>query len=306
MAEYSNIVSSTLSERFSPAKSKRHIKILGGKKKEEPQFPEMSSSVSEETSALHEKPLQTTNQVKANLINANMIKGDMILTKPGQGRTNQKVTFVQKQVLMKPNELKSIGLKKSMMVPKGKLMNQANAKLFATKDGKLVQLPVGSKTVNPNTQVTQMKMQVQTQQQSASQPIQSTNQGLLAQQQSKTAMSTANNTPLKVKAGDIKKEKRKSDASIESLSKGEENPAKSMESKALDSQYILLIMLSILRRKSVITSNCCTCQNKIIINAKMCHRCEETSEEGEPKASGICSGYSGSSTLFDTGYNSAR
>lgn len=194
--------------------------------------------MSEETPAVHEKPLQTTNQVKANLINANMIKGDMILTKPGQGRSNQKVTFIQKQILMKPNELKGIGLKKSVMVPKGKLMTQPGTKFFATKDGKLVQLPVGTKTLSPNAQVVQMKATVLTQQSASQQPVQATttttNQALLVQQQPKTAVST-NSTPTKIKAGDIKKEKKKSDASLDSPSKGEETLAKSVENKMLDS-----------------------------------------------------------------------
>ncbi|CAL1675960.1 unnamed protein product [Lasius platythorax] len=215
------------SERFSPTKSKRQIKTLGGKKKEESQYAEASPS----EEAAYEKPLQTTNQVKANLINANMIKGDMILTKPGQGRSNQKVTFVQKQVPMKPNELKNIGLKKTMMFPKGKSVNQTNTKLYTTKDGKLVPLPVASKTVSPNMQVSPVKATLP--QQSVSQQSAQVSQGLSMQQQSKIP-SSPGSTPLKIKLGDIKREKRKSDTGIELFSKGEENPAKSIENKALD------------------------------------------------------------------------
>lgn len=69
-----------------------------------------SSSSSSYSSSTHEKTqFQTTNQVKANLINANMLKGDMILTKPGQSRNNnQKLLFLQKKSITKPSELKTI------------------------------------------------------------------------------------------------------------------------------------------------------------------------------------------------------
>jgi len=218
-----------LSERFSPTKSKRQIKTLGGKKKEESSY--MEASPSEE--APYEKPLQTTNQVKANLINANMIKGDMILTKPGQGRSNQKVTFVQKQIPMKPNELKNIGLKKPMMVPKGKSpVNQTGAKFFATKDGKLV--PIASKTMSPNIQVSPVKTTL-TQQPVSQQSAQAVSQGLPVQQQAKISP-IASSTPLRTKLGDIKREKRKSDTNVDLFSKGEENSAKFIENKALDGQ----------------------------------------------------------------------
>lgn len=182
---------------------------------------------------MQEKPLQTTNQVKANLINANMIKGDMILTKPGQGRSNQKVTFVQKQVLMKPNELKTIGVKKPVMVSKGKFANQPNTKIFATKDGKLIQVPMASKTVSSNLQVT---TQPKTATLTPQQPVQVTNQGLPAQQQLKAVVS-AGNTPPKIKPSDVKKEKRKLDGSTESLSKGEETTPGKFSDKILESQY---------------------------------------------------------------------
>lgn len=192
-----------------------------------------------EETPVQEKPLQTTNQVKANLINANMIKGDMILTKPGQARTNQKVTFVQKQVLMKPNELKSIGIKKPVVFSKGKFVNQPNTKVFATKDGKFIHVPITSKTVSSNMQITQVKTAALTQQfvTTQQQPVQSINQGLPVQQQLKPAVVASSSTPLKIKLSDLKKEKKKLDGSTESLSKGEEaTPVKSAD-KALDSQY---------------------------------------------------------------------
>lgn len=220
-----------LLERFSPIKNKRQVKTLGGKKKEESQFTEVSPSVSQESSPTYEKPLQTTNQVKANLINANMVKGDMILTKPGQGRSNQKVTFIQKQVPMKPNELKNIGLKKTMLVSKEKFVNQAGTKFF-TKDSKLLQMV--SKTMSPNTQISPKT--ILTPQPASQQSVtqqQSANQNSPIQQQSKTALLIG--TPIKIKSTDIKREKRKSDSSIESILKGEENSAKSVEIKTLDS-----------------------------------------------------------------------
>ncbi|XP_011269838.2 death-inducer obliterator 1 [Camponotus floridanus] len=215
------------SERFSPTKNKRQIKTLGGKKKEESSYMEVSPP----EEAPYEKPLQTTNQVKANLINANMIKGDMILTKPGQGRSNPKVTFVQKHIPMKPNEFKNIGLKKPMMVPKGKSpVNQTGAKFFATKDGKLV--PIASKTMSPNIQVSPVKTTL-TQQPASQQSAQVVSQGLPVQQQAKISPA-ASSTPLRIKLGDIKREKRKSDTNVDLFSKGEENSAKFIENKALD------------------------------------------------------------------------
>lgn len=162
-----------------------------------------------------------------------MIKNDMILSKSGQGRSNQ-VTFIQKQISMKPNEVKNIGLKKTVLVSKEKFINQAGAKFF-TKDGKLLQM--ASKIVNPSTQVSPVKVLTQqpTSQQSVTQQ-QSANQGSpqqAVQQQSKTALSAG--TPIKIKSSDIKREKRKSDTSIELISKGDENSAKSIEIKTLDS-----------------------------------------------------------------------
>ncbi|XP_039308232.1 death-inducer obliterator 1 isoform X2 [Solenopsis invicta] len=225
------------SERFNPTKSKRQVKTFGGKKKEELQFTEMSPSPSQESPPTYEKPLQTTNQVKANLISANMIKGDMVLTKPGQGRANQKVTFIPKHVSMKSNELKNIGLKKTVLVSKEKLVSQTGTKFFTTKDGKLLQIPMTSKSpVNPNVQISPTKTLV-AQQVGLHQSV--TQQQNVAQdspipQQPKTVLSVSN-SPIKIKSGDVKREKRKSDGSIESLSKGEENSTKTAEIKTLDS-----------------------------------------------------------------------
>lgn len=106
-----------------------------------------------------EKPLLTTNQVKANLINANMIKGDMILTKPGETRSNQKVIFVQKKIVMKANEMK-IGLKKSpIIIPKGQLISQSpSSPKITTKDGKLVTIPMLPKSIVHSTPGSQPRL----------------------------------------------------------------------------------------------------------------------------------------------------
>lgn len=181
-----------------------------------------------------EKPLQTTNQVKANLINANMVKGDMILTKPGQGRANQKVTFVQKQVLMKSNDLKNIDVKKQVILPKGKFFNQTGTKFFATKDGKLVQIPVTTKTITSNLSITQMKgviPQVSSTQQPAM--IQTQISNVQQQQSQQLAKVTTPAVISKIKSCDPKKEKRKSDG-LESITKIEIDTNKTTEIKVFD------------------------------------------------------------------------
>lgn len=221
---------------FGIVRSKRQFKTAVGRKKEESQRIEASSTLNEDISVTFDKPLQTTNQVKANLINANMVKGDMILTKPGQGRTNQKVTFVQKQVLMKPNDLKNIDVKKQVILPKGKFLNQTGTKFFATKDGKLVQIPVTTKAITTNVSVTQMKgavSQVSSVQQSAVIQNQTTN--VQQQQQSQQSAKMTSPTAIsKIRSCDPKKEKRKPD-SLETVTKIEIDAGKTTESKIFDS-----------------------------------------------------------------------
>lgn len=192
--------------------------------------------MNEDTSVAFEKPLQTTNQVKANLINANMIKGDMILTKPGQGKSNQKVTFVQKQVLMKPNDLKTMGLKKQVMLPKGKFLSQAGTKFFATKDGKLVQVPITAKAITSNVPITQIKStmpQVSPTQQPAVIPNQTSQLQQQQQQQQQSAKVPSPAATSKMKPCDVKKEKRKSDG-WDTVTKIEIDPGKATENKILD------------------------------------------------------------------------
>lgn len=215
---------------FGLVRGKRQLKSTIARKKEESQRVESSSIMNEDISVNFDKPLQTTNQVKANLINANMIKGDMILTKPGQGRTNQKVTFVQKQVLMKPNDLKNIDIKKQMILPKGKYLNQTGTKFFATKDGKLVQIPV-AKNITSNVSATQMKgiiPQVSSAQQSTMIQNQTSNM-----QHQQSAKITSPGTISKIKSCDLKKEKRKPDGS-EILMKTEIDSGKTSENKIFD------------------------------------------------------------------------
>ncbi|XP_033330479.2 protein partner of snf isoform X1 [Megalopta genalis] len=217
---------------FSLVRGKRQFKTTIGRKKEDTQRVESSTvTVNENTSPSFEKPLQTTNQVKANLISANMIKGDMILTKPGQGKNNQKVTFVQKQVLVKSNDMKSVEPKKQLIFPKGKFVSQTGTKIFATKDGKLVQVPMPGKTVTSTIPVTQIKGTVP-QVSSTQQMIVNQNQTLHTQQQQSVKVSTPASIS-KVKSCDVKKEKRKSD-SFEMISKPEIEPGKATEIKILD------------------------------------------------------------------------
>lgn len=128
---------------MTPARG-RKIKTMGGKKKDE--VPKS------EPPPPPERPLQTTNEVKAQLISANMIKGDMIITKPGENRNNQqKVMFVQRHVVMKANELKSLALKKPVVVSKGKVVNQVAVKSPVPVKEQLVKPPVvpAKETVKP-------------------------------------------------------------------------------------------------------------------------------------------------------------
>nr|XP_034189527.1 uncharacterized protein LOC117608463 isoform X4 [Osmia lignaria] len=219
---------------------KRQLKSAIGRKKEDLQRVDSSSAANEEISVNFDKPLQTTNQVKANLINANMIKGDMILTKPGQGRSNQKVTFVQKQVLMKSNDLKNLDVKKQMMLPKGKFLSQAGTKFYATKDGKLVQIPVATKSITSNVPVAQIKGTIP-QVSPAPQPnaiqsetsqIQPQQQQQQQQQQQLVKVTSPSAVP-KLKSYEVKKEKRKSE-SLEAVIKTEVESVKPVENKVFD------------------------------------------------------------------------
>ncbi|XP_043496042.1 titin homolog isoform X2 [Polistes fuscatus] len=192
------------------ARGRRQFKTFGVRKKDETQHMQ-ASPASNEATINTEKHLQTTNQVKANLISSNMIKGDMILTKPGQGRNNQKLTLVQKQVVMKASELKNMDVKKSMILPKGKFLNQVQTKLISTKDGKLMHVPIASKSTVSSAPIGHEKGTI-----IQTTPIQQY-QGL--QQQGKPISSIMS---VKVKPSEIKKERKKSEKLTDLISKTED------------------------------------------------------------------------------------
>ncbi|XP_015115469.1 titin [Diachasma alloeum] len=177
------------SEPDQSLRPKKQIRTMGGKRKEEPPAP----AVPVEPPPSPEKPLQTTNQVKANLISANMIKGDMILTKPGQSRNNQKVYFVQKKIVMKANEIKHFGIKKTpVVITKGpvKLNNQIQTKLATSEDGKLITAMGKTIAVAPPAVVAETP------------PVENCNQV------PEVASKVVPVTPVKVKPVEVKKEKK--------------------------------------------------------------------------------------------------
>ncbi|XP_024940120.1 death-inducer obliterator 1 isoform X2 [Cephus cinctus] len=208
------------SEKFSPLKTKKQLKTLS-RKKEDASLHGVNTT---ESSEVYEKPLQTTNQVKANLINANMIKGDMILTKPGQAKNNHKMMFLQKQVVMKGGEIKNVAGKKQLVVSKNTL-NQVNSKITTTmKDGKLMAVSMASKTSAQGApKIASPQIPTQQQQQLQSQQ--------LAQQPQKIVAATV---PAKIKP-ELKKEKKKSESSTESLPKIDVDLVKLAEPKTPDS-----------------------------------------------------------------------
>lgn len=163
-----------------------------------------------------------------------MIKGDMILTKPGQGKNNQKVTFVQKQVLVKSNDLKNMGLKKQLTLPKGKFFSQAGTKFFTTKDGKLVPVPITTKAVVSNVSVSQIKgtiSQLPTQQVSS---IQNHASQLQQQPQPQFAKVSSPTATSKMKSCDLRKEKRKPDGLEVNARNDAMDSVKTTENKLVD------------------------------------------------------------------------
>lgn len=197
------------------------IKTMGGKKKEDLSLSTTTilsppptttttetlpqATISIQTPISPDKPLQTTNQVKANLISANMIKGDMILTKPGQSRNNQKVFILQKKILVKPGELKTIAGKKpsSIVLTKGpiKFGNQTQMKLSTSEDGRLITVPIKAITNEESIQ-----------------QVEQDKTGILAitsdtqvKQISKIATVTS---PVKIKTIEVKKDRKKSESEV--------------------------------------------------------------------------------------------
>lgn len=116
------------SEEYSINESKKQMKIFNTKSKiDEPVAAPVEANV-----------LQTKNQVKANLINANMFEGSMILTKPEPNK-NKKVLFIQKHSVVDSSERKTnfVGIKEHLTIPKSKLaISSYNSSPSTTKDGK--------------------------------------------------------------------------------------------------------------------------------------------------------------------------
>ncbi|KAK0090006.1 hypothetical protein PV325_004139 [Microctonus aethiopoides] len=224
------------SDKISTVQSKKQLKTIPSRKKDEAS--PIKSATMTESSSLSEKPLQTTNQVKANLINANMIKGDMILTKPGQGRLNQKVFFVQKKVVVKPNELKSLGAKQNAIIftkdNTVKPPDQIQTKLGTSEEGKLISLSSKSLTQTSSQEV--QSENVVTEAAVATimtpvvlSPIQSPTQFT---QKSSTKVATFSSV-VKIKPVDSKKEKKKSENN-DGCSKVEESSKLSLDVKTPD------------------------------------------------------------------------
>ena len=206
------------SEKQSPVKNKKQLKTYAGKKKDDTSAP--STPISEPPQ-VETNVLQTTNQVKANLISANMFKGDMILTKPGQDRNNQKVVFVQKQVLMNPNDTKTLGIKKQVMIPKSKFIPSQSSKVPVIKDIKVLSSPAIIKGASPivqhqSTKITQNVTPMDVQTESV--------QSLLPQQKVVPPS-------IKAKPTEVKKDKKKVDTSMETPVKTSVESSKIAESK---------------------------------------------------------------------------
>lgn len=211
------------------------MKTFGAKKKEEP-VPVTQTQSTEPDVNVTEKPLMTTNQVKANLINANTIKGDMILTKPGQMKNNQKVIFVQKQVMMKASELKNLGMKKPILVPKTNLVNQLNSKAGITREVK-VQQPIASKVASQPSPAAQTKVSSPTAQPvAAPQLVQTQIQQSQPQQQTpqKVPAAVTAAPTVKVKTPEAKKDKKKLEILTEITPKFEVEAVKPAEPKTPD------------------------------------------------------------------------
>lgn len=210
------------SEKQSPVKVKKPLKTFGGKKKEDGPTPPTHVN---ELPPVEPNVIQTTNQVKANLISANMFKGDMILTKPGQDRNNQKVVYIQKQVVMSPNDMKALGIKKQVMIPKSKFITSQNSKVPIAKDAKAISLPATVKAVTTNIQpatvtqnVTPMEVQIDTTQH---------------QVQPQKIVSPA---VVKAKPVELKKEKKKTEPTSETPVKAVES-TKPVEMKTPTGNY---------------------------------------------------------------------
>ncbi|XP_008550107.2 uncharacterized protein LOC103573034 isoform X2 [Microplitis demolitor] len=205
-------------DKLSSSQFRKQIKATPSRKKDEVPLLRQPSS---ESLVVSEKILQTTNQTKANLISANMIKGDMILTKPGQLK-NQKVYFIQKKVIVKPEEITNLEIKQTPVNATKDLIkptNQIQTKLITSQHGKLVAItPKPTSTAHTQPQITQLDTDANT---IAPLMTQSPVQTQLVQKQ---ILKISPVTPsFKIKPiTEVKKEKKKSESSCEPCPKIEE------------------------------------------------------------------------------------
>ncbi|XP_057329631.1 uncharacterized protein LOC130670301 isoform X2 [Microplitis mediator] len=216
-------------DKLPSSQFRKQIKAAPSRKKDEVPLLRQPSS---ESLVVPEKILQTTNQTKANLISANMIKGDMILTKPGQLK-NQKVYFIQKKVIVKPEEITNLEIKQTPVITTKDLIkptNQIQTKLITSQHGKLVAVtPKSTFTVHTQPQITQSDTDVNT---IAPLVTQSPVQNQLVQKQ---ILKISPVTPsFKIKPLiEVKKEKKKSESSCEPCPKIEES-LKPLDTKPSD------------------------------------------------------------------------
>ncbi|XP_011503816.1 PREDICTED: death-inducer obliterator 1 [Ceratosolen solmsi marchali] len=205
-------------DKQSPGKSKK--KSFGCKKKDELDTP---VSLINEILPIEQNILQTTNQVKANLINTNMLKGDMILTKPGQSQ-NQKVIFVQKQLTMNSNDIKPINNKKQLTAQKNKTITSQNSKLNNNKD-----ITMPSSTLLKEASILQQSTGIQQNMIPVEMQIESVQGSIQIQK-------IGSPTILKMKSTETKKEKKKAETTLETLIKPVVDSSKSVEIKTFIAQ----------------------------------------------------------------------
>ncbi|XP_066589494.1 uncharacterized protein pps [Prorops nasuta] len=181
---------------FQPGRGKKQSKMFGDRKKEESHVSGISS-VNVDSS--HSDKYKKTNMINTITVNKSHGKGDLL----------------QKQIFDE-NEHGNTTPKKQVILSKGKMINQT--KLFTTKDGKLMQLPVSSKVLGQSAVVP------------AKSPI---SQITLVQHPVQMQTDGKTITATKTKPAEIKKEKRKSESNVEVIQKGEAE-VKGTEMKVID------------------------------------------------------------------------
>lgn len=223
------------SDKHNHSRNKKQLKVLNAKKKDDTSV--LSTSAGEPPPTPVEiNVLQTTNQVKANLINANMCKGDMILTKVGQNRSNQKVMFIPKQIGANSNDVKNVSFKKQVTIPKGKLIISQNSKVPVTKEGKVLLSPMVVNTSNTQQQQKQQQPLVR----QIVNPVEVKAESIQSPVQSQKTVHI-----VKSKPGEVKKERKKSDVISDSSIKVLNEAAKTMETKTIG-KYNKKILCSLL------------------------------------------------------------